>query len=274
MHRLIAVLTAVALSTAPVAAASRDETRALYDAMRMGDVIEVMQAEGVEYGADLRADLFPGRGGAAWPEVVAALYDASAMDAVVFERFHDELAEADIAPLLAFFRSELGARIVRLEIEARRAMVDEGVEAAAEERLDEMRRDGEDRLDLLDAFIEENDLVESNVVGAMNANYAFYLGLLDGGAFDTGMDEAQLLSDVWQQEPEIRSDTSDWVYSYLVLAYQPLSDADLVAYTEVSATAPGRALNRAIFDSFDEMYTTISRGLGQGAAQFMIGEEL
>ena len=126
----------------------------------------------------------------------------------------------------------------------------------------------------MEDFVDANELVDSNVVGAMNSNYAFYVGLMDGGAFAQDMTEDSILSDVWSQEPEIRADTIDWVYSYLALAYQPISDDDIAVYTALSKTDEGRALNRAIFGAFDTMYTTISMALGQGAAQFMVGEDL
>ncbi|WP_226781106.1 DUF2059 domain-containing protein [Oceaniglobus trochenteri] len=274
MRRLFLASVLTLCSLAPANAAPRAEVEALYDAMLMEKVIGIMQEEGLAYGEDLRDELFPGRGGAAWPALVARLYDADAMDALVLERFDALLDGVDVAPLLAFFESERGARIVRLELEARQAMMDEDVEEAAKDSLHEMRQEGDSRLEVLDAFVEANELVDSNVVGAMNANYAFYIGLMDGGAFADEMTEEQVLTDVWSQEPEIRADTLEWVYSYLALAYQPLSDDDIEVYAALSATDEGRALNQAIFGAFDTMYVTISRALGQGASQFILGEDL
>jgi len=274
MPRLLLALVLIPFAWLPALAQPRDGVRVLYDALLMPDVIAIMQTEGVGYGEDLRDELFAGRGGAAWPAIVAGVYDAEAMNALVIDRFDTLLGAADLDPLIEFFTSERGARIVRLELEARRAMMDKGVEQAAKERFADMRAAGEARLDLLEAFVAANDLVESNIVGAMNANYAFYIGLMDGGAFPHDMTEEQALSDVWAQEPEIRADTIDWVYSYLALAYQPLDDDDLAVYTALSQTAEGRALNRAIFGAFDTMYARISQALGQGASQFILGEDL
>lgn len=278
MSRLLMTLALVTYAWLPAQAQTpdqpREDVRALYEALLLPDVIAIMQTEGIAYGEDLRGELFPGRGGTAWPAIVAQIYDAEAMESLVIERFDTLLGDADLEPLISFFTSERGARIVRLELEARRAMMDESVEDAAKERFGAMRDDGDARLDLLDQFVEANDLVESNIVGAMNANYAFYIGLMDGGAFPQEMTEQQALSDVWAQEPEIRADTIKWVFSYLTLAYQPLGDDDLAVYTALSRTDEGRALNRAVFGAFDRMYTTISTALGQGAAQFILGEDL
>ena len=56
------------------------------------------------------------------------------------------------------------------------------------------------------------------------------------------------------------------VMGFLVLAYQPLSDEDLQAYQAWSESDAGVLVNRALFAAFAEVYTPISRSLGQAAA--------
>ena len=119
-----------------------------------------------------------------------------------------------------------------------------------------------------------NNLVETNVAGALNTNLAFYYGLLDGGAFGGALTEDQILADVWSQEQEIRENTSEWIYSFLFMAYQPLEDEDLEAYIAFSETEAGEDLNRAMFASFDRLFEGISRSLGRAAANEMTAEEL
>ncbi len=274
MRLFIISLFSAALTASATSAAPRGDVAALYRALMMPEVIEIMRSEGVAYGKELRDDMFPGRGGVAWSTVVNRLYDAEAMDAAVFEKFDELLAEVEVTPLVTYFLSDPGAKIVGLEVEARRTIMDDDAEAAARGNLAEMRASADPRIAVLETFVSANDLVESNVVGAMNSSYAFYNGLMVGGALDGELTEDRVLADVWAQEPEIRSETTDWVYSYLALAYEPLADADIEAYTALSLTREGRALNHAIFGAFDAMYTTISFALGQGAARFMVGEEL
>jgi len=127
---------------------------------------------------------------------------------------------------------------------------------------------------MVEQFVDANDLVETNVVGAMNANFAFYLGLLDGGAFPQELTVDQILADVWSQEDDIRKNTYEWVYSYLLLAYQPLSDADLQTYIAFSESDEGQAMNTALFAAFDEMYEGISRALGLASSEYMSGQDL
>lgn len=271
----LAVLAALVLGTAGARAGElSSEQAALFEAMGLPEILEVMRAEGVAYGTDLEGSFFPGRGGAAWQAMVEDIHDLDTMRGMVESRFAEEMGGTDIAPLLAFFRSDLGRRIVSLEVSARRALRDPDIEAAAGERFAEMLVEEDARAEVLRAFVETNDLVGYNVMGAMNSSYAFFLGMMDGAAFDDTLTEEQILSDVWGQEEEIRSETEDWVYSYLAMAYQPLSDAEISAYTELSRTPEGRALNRALFAAFDDMYNALSRALGRATAFFMGAQDL
>ncbi|MCF6316516.1 MAG: hypothetical protein L3J30_09595, partial [Marinosulfonomonas sp.] len=69
-------------------------------------------------------------------------------------------------------------------------------------------------------------------------------------------------------------DTQEWLYGYLMRAYAPLSDDDLQAYIDFSATKAGHVLNAALFAGFDEVFTNVSKALGLSAAEFMQGEDL
>ncbi|KKK67575.1 hypothetical protein LCGC14_2952690, partial [marine sediment metagenome] len=255
-------------------AQEQTEAAALFEAMAIPEVIGIMHEEGLEYGEELGAELFPDRIGEAWPEAVARIHDPDVMEQEVAARFSEMLSTVELDPLLSFFRSDLGARIIRLEIEARRALMDPAIEEAASDKLAAMQDEQAPRLALLDEFVVANDLVEANVVGSMNANFAFYTGMMEGSLDETDLTEAQILADVWAQEDDIRLDTLDWVYSYLALAYQPLDDDELAQYTAVSASPEGQALNRALFAAFDDMYATISRRLGAAAARFMTGQDI
>ena len=86
--------------------------------------------------------------------------------------------------------------------------------------------------------------------------------------------EAQILSDVWDQEPDIRATTSEWVYSFLMLAYDPVTDEELATYTAFSTTPAGKQLNTTLFAAFDGFFDGISRELGYEAARMMTGAEL
>ncbi|NRB00378.1 MAG: DUF2059 domain-containing protein [Rhodobacteraceae bacterium] len=252
------------------------DTDALMDAMQIPTLLEIMAEEGVVHSADLEEELFPNRGGAGWRLVTGNIYNIDRMQDEFATRFDAGLTDAQAEVLTEFFASPRGARIVQLEIDARRAFLDETLEEAAIDAYNAARQEDADAdaLAPLERFVEANDLVESNVMGALNSNYAFYQGLNDGGAFPRRMSEGEILADVWSQEDEIRADSTEWVYSYLSLAYGPLEEGDLDVYTALSESAEGRALNSALFGAFDDLFTRISRELGEAAAGFVVGQDL
>ena len=246
----------------------------LFRALGLPEIIEIMRDEGLEYGTELQDDLLAGRGGADWRLTVSRIYDQQRMADTVRHRLDAELAMADLAPMIGFYISEQGRRIVALEVSARRALLDAGVEEASREALSAMISDDDPRLKLLEDFADAGELVELNVVGAMNSNYAFYTGLAEGGAFPGEMSEQDIVADIWGQEEMIRTDTEEWLFSYLALAYRPLSSEELSDYIEFMASPEGAKLNRAIFAAFDEMFVAVSLALGQSAAQLLSAQEL
>jgi hypothetical protein len=274
MRRLLLAAAVAAGLAPPLAAEPQADPRALFEALGLPELLEIMREEGLGYGAELEADLFPGAGRAAWAATVARIYDTGRMEAAILDGLAEGLAPAQAAEALAFFQSEQGQRIVELEVAARRALLDDTVEEAALESWRRLEMEDGPRWQLLSRFAEANDLIDANVAGAMTSNYAFYLGMLEGSAFGSDLSEAEILSDVWSQEEAIRKDTEDWVFSFIGLAYQPLSDAELEAYIAFAETPAGQAVNRALFEAFNAMFAGISRDLGRGAARFVSGRDL
>jgi hypothetical protein len=272
--RFFATAALLILTAMPVWAQNTEKVDALIKALSLPDIIEIMHQEGSSYGDDIAAEMFPGKGGAAWTAQVQGIYDTAAMTSKFRARMLTELTDANVDAMVGFFGSDIGHRIIALEVTARRALMDKAIEEAARDTAQTMQDNADPRFGQLEAFAEANDLIEENVVGAMNSNYAFFQGLMDGNAFPTEMTEEQVLSDVWGQEPQIRIDTVEWLYGYLSLAYQPLSDEDLDAYIVFSKTKAGQDLNRAIFASFDVVFTEISRNLGRAASMHLSGEDI
>ncbi len=278
---------AVALSPAPVAAqmtvvpvetpATVDaRLDALMTALQLPEVIAIMRAEGLEHARTLQSDLLGGRGGAGWDRSAARIYDADRMERAVAERTAAALrADPDaVVQALEFFDSPRGQRIIELENSARRAMLDPDVEAAARAQADALIDEDGTALALLRRFIDANDLVESNVEGGLNANFAFYVGLRDSGVPAFDLHEREMLADVWSQEATLRADTEAWLLAYLGMAYRPLPEADLEAYIAFSETAEGTALNRALFSAFNALFVDVSRELGLAAGLVLLEQDL
>ena len=272
-----AALTANSLRAETVVVTQTPATAAdLSRILQIPGIIAVMRLEGLDYGRSLEDEMFPGRGGDAWDATVALVYDEPTMLRRFQTAFAAELQgdPAAVAAVAGYFDTPLGQRILTLEVEARQALLDKAVEAVAKERADQMAADADPRMAALRDFATANDLIEANVQGALNANLGFYQGMAQAGAFGEDMTEDQMLSDVWGQEPDIRTETVDWLFPFLALAYGPLSDADLQSYTDFSRTPAGKKMNTALFAAFDAVFVQISRDLGRAVAHQMTGDDI
>lgn len=274
MRLLLAITFAVFGQLQAAAAEVSPRLQQLFQAIELTETVAVMREEGLSYGESLRDDLFPGQGGEAWTQEVARIYDGAWMLEQVYIGMAKSLADAKVEDITAYFDHGLGQRIVALEIEARRELADKRVEENSQDLYRDMVLEQEPRIDLLERFVSANDLVEANVVGAMNSNFAFYKGLARGNAAGFDLSEGEMLEDIWGQEQDIRNETSDWIYGYLVLAYAPLEDAELEDYVAFSRTAAGRSINKALFEAFDVMFVEISHKLGLAAARYMSGNDI
>ncbi len=252
--------------------ASPQELEQLHAALQTDELMAILSEEGIEQGEELQSEMFPGRGGIGWAATIEQIYAPERLRTVFREAFDDALVQDDISPLLDFYSGEPGALIAKLEVEARRAIMAEDVEEAARSAYTRIVGEESPRVELLDQFAEINDLIDRNVAGALNSNLAFYRGLGSGDGFE--MTEDQMLRDVWEQEPEIREDTTGWIFGYMTFAYEALSDDELRTYVEMTATDAGRDLNRALFAGFDAVFLDVSYALGAATAQFSVGEDL
>lgn len=250
------------------------EVDALLEDMQMAEIFDILRAEGLDYGAELADEMLGDPGDPRWTARVEAIYDTNRTYPRFRDRFRRELGGADIAGMTGFIRSDLGQRITDLEVVARRALLDPEVEAACRLEYDDAREFGTARLDAIRGFVEAGDLIDSNVTGAMNANYAFWSGMMEAGGLNAEYDQTVILNDVWAQEPELRAETEEWMYCYLLMALEPLDDAELETYTEFAESPAGRRLNRAMFVAFDEVFTDISLRLGRESARYYAAEEL
>ena len=241
----------------------------LVDLARLGPLIQVVATEGARHGVGLEDALFPGRGGEAWARTVARIQSPERLVGALEETLAAELARPAMEAAVDFYATDLGARIAEREVTARRAMLDATVEADAMAAAELLDADQDGRAALVRELIDTLDLVTANVSGGLNANYAFYRGLGDGGAMRSRMTESEMLAMVWGQEADVRRATSKWLDAYLTLAYAPLSEEELRGYIDFVATAEGRKLSAALFTGFGRIFEETSYALGREAARFM-----
>ena len=272
---LRAVLTlALTLPGAAFALSEQESDARVAELLKVGEIARIMRSEGLDHAEDIAENMFPGRSAASWELTVDRIYDAAVMQAQMEEALGAALTAEEAAPVIEFLSSDLGRRIVDLELSAREAYAEESVEEAAEDAWELIAADDTTRAQMILRFVEVNDLLEENVASGLTANYEFLAGLNEGGAFPEPMTDDMMLAEAYGSEAKIRMETEEWLGSFLNLAYDPLSDAELSDYIAFSATKAGRDFNRALFAGFDAMYDGISRELGRAAAVEMVSQDI
>jgi hypothetical protein len=243
-----------------------------YAALHMDEVFEILREEGVTAGQGMTDD---GQIGAspAWTARLNQIYAVDKMDAVFRHALETSAGFEASEDAIAFFESDLGTKVARLELDARVALAAEGMDEEMLDRVKEMRSEDPERIALYEEFIDVNDLIESNVMGALNSNLAFYQGMASNPAFGDGMDESFMLNTVWAQEGEIRGDMKDWTISFSALAYSVLSEEDLQRYIDISQAPSGQKLNTVLFAGFDKIFEVQSYELGRATAEFSVGDD-
>lgn len=282
IRRYLVLLLALALAGLPSPAAQEasadivQPTQTLIEALLFAEAAQILREEGLVDGQDLIAELPDGPDRASWGRVLDHLYNPARIVEVFSAEMARELTSDPqlVAEATGFFASEIGARALRLELSARRAMLDDDVEAAAQLAYDELAGLDPARQELIDRFVLANDLVESNVMGALNANLAFLRGLAETGGERFAMAEADMLAQVWGAETETRAEMTGWLLPFLTLAYQPLSDAELQAYIAFSESPAGQRVNAAMFRAFDVLFVGISRDLGRALGRTLQGDDI
>lgn len=252
---------ALALCLGANAASASPETDRLVDAMGLPGLIAAFATDGIANSEMINDGVLNGQGGAVWAETVARLYDPARLEEEVRASFDAALDDETAAQALLFFESDLGARIVDLEVQARNAMLDPELEAAAKSS---PAASG----DALTRFLELRNLVERNTDAAVNAQVAFFAGLAATSP------AAPPPPDVEAQRALIRVETESWLRGYYALAQSPLSADDVAIYTAFWDTDVAEAVDDALFEAFATSYATLSFGLGQAAGRLLPQNDL
>lgn len=243
---------------------------------RQAETLDLIRQEGIAQGQALGTDLFGETGDPGWAAALDRVYDTRRMadiyDAALAEVLaQDPTLAGDVA---GFLGSELGARIVALELEARRTTLDEVAAEAAREVFEEVRQTDKDRLAQIDRLIDAADLIEINVTTGLNGNIAFYIAMAAEGAPGATPDQSEMLAQVWSQEDDIRASVRKFLYPLMTLAYAPLTEDELQAYVAFSESPAGRRFNAAMTKAFDPVMLDLSRNLGAEAGRLMSGQVL
>jgi len=251
-----------------------DAFHELWSLLKLDEMIEIMREEGINIAISSDQDLLGRAGGQQWADRVAAIYNVGQLKPAVEQALTQSLDPTHLARLRDFYSRADIQNVVVLELSTREAFLDPEIEERARSAwLSQTALAPHE--EAISRFIEMNDLIERNVMGALNSNYAFFSAMSEANSdVSTRLTDQDILSEVWAQEEIIRQDTSEWLFAYLSMAYKPLDAQVLQDYIDFSDTAPGRALNTALFEAFDQMYLGLSRELGKAVGELGAQQEL
>lgn len=254
------VLIAFALSVTALSARAETAVDQLFDAMGMPAMVSAFAEDGRRGAQDLDAQFLQGQGGDGFADTIDRLHDPERLVAALRSGVAETLSPDVARQALVFFDTDMGARIVRLEVEARRAMRDDTVEAAA---LAAAPRAGPD----VRAMLEVRDLVARNTDISMAAQVAFWAGL-------SAAAPTQEVPDIEARRDAIGARSRDWVTGYYMLVASALEEHDLTTYTAFWETDLGVTLDTALGDAFEAMYRDLSFATGQTVGRFLPENEL
>ena len=262
--------------------ATSEEVERIWQVMRLEGLMPVLRAEAVHDAEGMQAEgALPGPAGPAgpsdWAGIVGRIHEPARMEALFRQGLAQALPRADpqlIERALAFHASDLGRRVIGLEVSARQALLEPGVEEAARADFADAIRAGEPRALGIREVIRRADLIAPNLAGAMNAALAFSRGFAEGGGYDMPPTEREMAAAAWAQRDAIEAEAGAWLEAFLRLAYDPLTDAELARFADHAVSAEGQALSRVLFAGFDAVFDRTSYDMGLAAALQGRGEEL
>lgn len=254
-------LPALCLALTILAQGAWADVNRLIDAMGVPELIAAFATEGIEAGQSIDEMFLNGQGGDVWADTVLRLYDVARMENELRTIMGDALDPAVAEQALLFFESDLGVRIIELEVQARQAFIDDAVEAAAKAT---PATQGE----AVTVYLTIRDLIERNTDVAVAAQAAFLEALTEAsGRNDDPPDMDQLRA-------RIQSDTESWLRGYNALVQSAMTEDEIAIYTAFWDTEVGEAIDDALFLAFGQSYTTLSYALGQAAGRLVPQNEL
>ncbi|APX11501.1 DUF2059 domain-containing protein [Tateyamaria omphalii] len=254
-------LAALTVSLGLLAQTALADVDRLINAMGVPQLVEAFVAEGRDAGTSIDDAFLNGQGGAVWADTVARLYDPQRMESELRLVMAEELDPAIAEQALLFFDSALGERIITLEVEARRAFMDDSVEEAAKSA---QSASGE----MVTDYLLTRNLIERNTDVAVAAQAAFLDGMADASGLSGDPPDMERL------RARVLIDTESWLRGYNALVQSALSEDDIAIYTAFWETEVGAQVDDALFLAFGQSYTTLSYALGQAAGRLLPQNEL
>ncbi|WP_134726629.1 hypothetical protein [Paracoccus luteus] len=174
---------------------------------------------------------------------------------------------APLAEAVAFWTGDLGRRALSLQLSARVALVDPGVEAAASAAFAEAMARADPRAAQVTRLIAAADLVDPAVALSLNMGMAMLRGLRDAGGLAVPLSDDDIAAEVAAQEAQLRAQLAGWAEALLYLSCAGLTDAEVEVLIAIAASPGGRELSALADRAALVALTDVARSLGRASAR-------
>jgi len=167
MQRLIGAIFVVWMSV--VGASAQAQLSIAMDHLKVAELVDIMRIEGVDYAETLNAEMLNGQGGPVWANQVDRIYNPQKMSEVVRSGLA-KLSDDHLREINQFYGSALGAKVMKLEMAGRRAMLQDDLKDIAQDAYQRALAEDPKSLDPIHTIDRVGDMVERNVTAALTAN--------------------------------------------------------------------------------------------------------
>ena len=173
-------------------------------------------------------------------------FNGDALTEDIFQRMLGKVADAHLDEVIAFYRSDVGQRMVRLEVASAAPGEAERIQMEGPELYRRAAEDDPDRVEFYDRIAESIGLEDLMTAMTMNMSYAMISGMAGSAALPQALTDEQIIAIVNAQADQMREYVRDFVRGMFAYTYRDASKRDLAAYAEYAETEAGRAFNEAM----------------------------
>ncbi|MCP5071724.1 MAG: hypothetical protein GY947_00305 [Rhodobacteraceae bacterium] len=210
----------------------------------------------------------------AWDEAAEDVFSIDKVFELLVQTNAESFSEADYDELMLYFSDGLGRRVTDLEnaaqsVEGQAEMADIGMKLVAK-----LFDENPERLRQIKSMNDELDTEENAVAAAMNFGYALMVGMTSAQGKPSEMTDEEILNQLRQQEPALRSRIRESLMLSTAYTYRDLTNEDMDAYIGFLQSPVGRKLYQKVEGSRREIMRRLVLRFGQKVMERMGVREL
>jgi len=234
-HGLLAVLSVlllIALQALPQPARAADRTR-IESFLQVTGFDVALDAIGQSASAaPTMLGINPGAFGAEWERLSAQVFDAKVMRGLALELLQPTLKDDWLDHAMAFYRSDLGKRLVAAENAAQENEDNKAEEEAGAKLLDQMRAEGAPRAALLSEMIDVIGGIDASVRALQEIQYRFLTAASAAGVIELRTDSDGLRAMLDQNRDDLAAAIRISSLNKSAYTYRDFTDDEIRQYID------------------------------------------